>query len=135
VTLQFFLAYPQRSLCVLLGHSALVYESFELCMLLGTAFCAAHRALLNVESVCKCKLVARIDLLGLRWNASPMQLTFSSEAHVFPGDFRRNRLPAVLSLLSQNIMLFRVECWRLHRVLKRRWLPVRDRNSARHNTH
>jgi hypothetical protein len=30
VTRQFFLSYPQRSLCVLLGHSVLVHESFGL---------------------------------------------------------------------------------------------------------
>jgi hypothetical protein len=48
---QFFLACPQRSFCVLLGHSVLVHESFESCTLLGGAFCVAHRALLDEEFV------------------------------------------------------------------------------------
>jgi hypothetical protein len=67
---QFFLACPRRSLCVLLGHLVLVHKLFESCTFFGGAFCVAHRALLNVELVCNCKLAARIDLRGLRWNAS-----------------------------------------------------------------
>jgi hypothetical protein len=35
VTRQFFLACPQRSLCVLLGYSVLVHESFESCYAVG----------------------------------------------------------------------------------------------------
>jgi hypothetical protein len=47
----FFLACPQRSLCMLLGHSVLVHESFESCKPLCGALCKAHGALLNVEFV------------------------------------------------------------------------------------
>jgi hypothetical protein len=35
-------------------------------------------------------------------------LAFSSDVRVLPGDFMRNRLPLVLSLSSQNLMLARV---------------------------
>jgi hypothetical protein len=66
---QFFLACPQRSLCVLCGHSVLVHESFGSCTLLGRAFCIALHALLNMESA-TAKLAAQIDMCGLRWNAS-----------------------------------------------------------------
>jgi hypothetical protein len=83
VTRQFFLACPQRSLCVLLGHSVLVHESFEYCTFFGGAFCVAHRALLNAEFVHNCRIEVRIYLRGLRWNASLMRLTFSSEVHDF----------------------------------------------------
>jgi hypothetical protein len=93
---------PQRSLCMLLGHSVLLHESFQSCILLDRAFCVAHHALLNVEFVCNCKLAAGIDLRALHWNASLMRLTFSSEVRVFPGDLTHNRLPVVLSVLSQN---------------------------------
>jgi hypothetical protein len=103
MTLQFVLVCPQRSLCVLISHSVLVHESFEYCTLLGGAFCIAHRAPLNVEFV-----TDRIDLRGLRWNVSLMRMIFSSEVRVFAGDFTRNRLSAVLSLLSQNRMLLRI---------------------------
>jgi hypothetical protein len=95
---QFFLACRQRSLCV--------HDSFEPCTLLGGAVCVAHRALLNVEFVRNCELAARIDLRGLRWNACQMRLTFYSDVRVFP-DFTLKRLPVVLSLLSQNRILFR----------------------------
>jgi hypothetical protein len=37
--------------------------------------------------ICNCKLAAQIDLRGLHWNASLMQLTFSSDVRVFSGDF------------------------------------------------
>jgi hypothetical protein len=85
-----------------------VHESFESYTPLGGAFCVAHPALLDVEFVPKCKLTARIDLRGLHWNASLMWLTISSEVPVFPGDFIHNRLPAVISLLAQNRMIFHV---------------------------
>jgi hypothetical protein len=45
---QFFLACPRRSLCMVLGHTVLVHDSFESFMLLGGAFCVAHCELLNV---------------------------------------------------------------------------------------
>jgi hypothetical protein len=64
VTRQFFLAFPQRNLCVQLGHSVLVRKSFESLKLLGGAFCVAHRALLNAELVCDCKLATENDFLG-----------------------------------------------------------------------
>jgi hypothetical protein len=96
VSSQFLPACPQRRLRLLLGQSVLVRESFESCMILGGAFCVAHRALLN------CKQEARIHLRGLRWNASLMRPTFSSEVRVFPGDFTCNRLPVALSLLSRT---------------------------------
>jgi hypothetical protein len=71
----------------------------------------------------------------LRWNASLMRLAFSSEVHVFPGDSTCNRLPVVLSLLSQSRTIFLVGGRRPYCVLKRRWTAVRDCNSASHNTH
>jgi hypothetical protein len=95
--------------------------------LLGEAFRVEHDALLNVEFVRSYKLAARVDLRGLR--------RISSDFHVFPGDFTRNRLPVVLSLLSQNWMLFRVGGWRPYCVLKQRWKAVSYCNSASHNTH
>jgi hypothetical protein len=134
VTRQFFLACPQRSSCVLLDYSVLVHELFESCMLVGGALCVAHRALFNVEFVHNCKLAARIVLRGLRWNASIMRLT-SSEVRDFPGDFTRNRLHAVLSLLSENRMRFRIGGWCPFCILKRHWTAVRNCNSASHNTH
>jgi hypothetical protein len=112
-----------------------VHESFEFCILLGSSFCVAHCALLNMEFVCNCKLAAWIDLRRLRWNAYLMQLIFSSEVHVSPGDFKCNRLPAVLTLLSKNRMLFRVGAWHLYCVLKWRWIAIRDYSSASHNMH
>jgi hypothetical protein len=51
VASQFFLACPQQNLCMLLGHSVLVHETFEPCMFLRGAFRVAHRALLTVEFV------------------------------------------------------------------------------------
>jgi hypothetical protein len=69
VPLQFLLACPQRSSCVL-GHSVLVHEPFESSTFLGGAFCVAHLTLLNMEFVRNFKLAARIDLRGLRWNAT-----------------------------------------------------------------
>jgi hypothetical protein len=51
----------------------------------------------NVEcGICNCKLAVWIDLRRLRWNASIIRLTFTSEVRVFL-DFARNGLPAVLS--------------------------------------
>jgi hypothetical protein len=102
---------PQWSLCVLLGRSVLVHESFESSTMLIGSFCVAHRALFNVEFVRNCKLAARIDLRGLRCNSYLMRLIFSSEVHVFTGDFTSNVLPVVFSLLFQNWMLFRVGGW------------------------
>jgi hypothetical protein len=45
VTHQYFLIIvcPQRCLCVLLGHSALVHELFQPCKLLGGDFCVAQK--------------------------------------------------------------------------------------------
>jgi hypothetical protein len=82
-------------------HSVLVHESFESCTLLGGAYCVVHRK--QVEFVRNCKLAARIDFRELRWNTPLKRLTFSSEVRVFPRDFTRNKLPVVLSLLSQRI--------------------------------
>jgi hypothetical protein len=90
-------------------------------------------ALSIMEFVRNCKLAARIDLRGLRCNACLMGVTFSSEVRVFPGDLTNNTILVVLSFLTQNLMLFRVGCWRLYCVLKRRWTAVRDCNSASHN--
>jgi hypothetical protein len=64
-----------------------------------------------------------------------MRLTFSSEIHVFPGDFTCNRLPVVLILLSQNRMLFHVEGRRRYCILKRRRTAIRVFNSSSHSTH
>ena len=61
-----------------------------------------------------------------RWNASLMRSTFSSEVRGFPGDFTRNKLPVVQSLLSQNRMLFLVGGWRPYRVQKCRCTDVTD---------
>jgi hypothetical protein len=123
VTHQFFLGCPTRSLCALLGHSVLVHESSESCTLLGGAFCVA---LLNMEFVPNCKLAARIDLRGLRWNASLMRLTFSSEVHVFQ-EILYATLPIVLSLLSQNRMLFPVGGWRPYILRTKMTLDSRKR--------
>jgi hypothetical protein len=120
---------------MILGHSVLVHESFESCMLLGGVFYVAHGAVLNVECIRNWKLAAWIDLRGRHWNVSLMQLTSSSEVHVFPGDFTRNRQPVVLSLLSQKWMLFHVGGWHPYCVLKWHWTAGRDCNYASPNTH
>jgi hypothetical protein len=65
--------------------------------------------------ICNWTLAAQIDLHRLHWNASLMRLTFSSEVHVFPGDFTCNRLRVFLSLLFENGMLF--PCRRLTSIL------------------
>jgi hypothetical protein len=44
-------------------------------------------------------------------------------------------LPVVLSMLSQNRVLFRVRGWHPYWVLKWHWTAVRDCNSATHNMH
>jgi hypothetical protein len=99
----------------------------------GGAFCVAHRALLNVEFVtASCNLVARIDLSGLRWNAPPMRLTFSSEIRIFSGDFIRNRL---LQFVVPVPMFFRIGGFRPYCILNRGWTAARDCNSASQNTH
>jgi hypothetical protein len=85
------------------------------------------------HGICNCKLAARIDLCRLRWNASLMQLTFSSGVHVCPGDFTHNRLPVVPSLPFQDQVLFHVGGWCPHWVLKRRWTTVRAFSSAGYN--
>jgi hypothetical protein len=78
--------------------------------LLCSALCTVERG------IYKCKLAAHIDLRGLRWNASPMQLIFSSEVHVFPE-------------------ILHVGGWCPYCILKRCWTVISDCNSARHNTH
>jgi hypothetical protein len=45
------------------------------------------------------------------------------------------RLPVVLSLLSQNQVLFCVGGWRPYCALKQCWTAVRDCSSANHNMH
>jgi hypothetical protein len=87
------------------------------------------------RGIYNCKPAARIDLRGLRRNASLMWLTLSSEVLVFPGEFTHNGLPVILSLLSQKRMLFHVWGRRPYCVIKRRWTAVRDCISASHNTH
>jgi hypothetical protein len=86
------------------------------------------------RGICNYKQAARIDLGRLCWNASLMRLTFSSEVCVFP-DFTHNRLPVVLSLLSQNWILFHIGGWHSYCILKQRWSAIRDCNFASHNTH
>jgi hypothetical protein len=93
---------------MLLGRSVLVQGSFESCTLLDGAFCKAHRALLNIEFKIASKQHELIcaDFAGIPLHV--MRLSFSPEVRVFAGDFTRNRLPVVLSLLSQNRMFSRV---------------------------
>jgi hypothetical protein len=62
-------------------------------------------------------------------------LMFSSEIHVFPGDFMYNRLPAALSLLSENQMLFHVGGWCPYCILTWCLAAIREYNSAGHNMH
>jgi hypothetical protein len=107
---------PQRSSWVLLGHLALVHESFESCALLGGAFCVAYCALLNVECLSNVTdIFFRGQCLSKRFY---MQQTACS-----------------LTLLSQNQILFCVGGWCPYCVLKRCCTAVRDCNSASHNMH
>jgi hypothetical protein len=58
-----------------------------------------------------------------------MRLTFSSEVRAFPKDFTHNKLPVVLSPLSQNRTVFRVGGWRPYCIVKWCWTAVRVCNS------
>jgi hypothetical protein len=71
----------------------------------------------NVEhGTCNCKLAARIDLRGLRWNASLMRLTFSSEVRVVPGDFTHKQTTCSPQLVVPEPNAF--PCRRLTSILR-----------------